>query len=160
LPDVQRFPHRGTVQAERLADELVDDNPYLREFRRLEPELVGPRDYANLLHGTSRPSAYDRRVWWVRRYSFAIPTDAGFATLARYSPIVELGAGIGYWAFLLRRRRVDRVAYDLAPPHQMPNPNRFRPLIWRPVDTLAVHGDRALYLCLSPAIRCSGAHGI
>jgi hypothetical protein len=130
----------------------IDDNPYLREFRRLEAELRGARDYVNLLHGTSGMSAYDRRVWCVRRYAFAVPTDAALATLARYAPIVELGAGTGYWAFLLCRRGVDCLAYDLAPPDISPNPNRFRPMTWSHVepgnvDTLAAHSDRALFLC-------------
>jgi hypothetical protein len=134
--------------------DLVDDltNPYLREFRRLQPELGGPRDYVNLLHGAAGISAYDRRVWCVQRYAFAVPNDAALATLARYAPIVELGAGTGYWAFLLRGRGVDCLAYDLAPPDVSPNPNRFRPLTWTAVecgdvDALAAHGDRALFLC-------------
>jgi hypothetical protein len=132
--------------------EPADENPYLREFRRLEPELRRPPDYVSVLHGTSRVSAYDRRVWCVRRYAFAVPTDAALATLARYAPIVELGAGTGYWAYLLRRRGVDIVAYDLAPPDRMPSPNRFRSLTWTDVeqgdvDTLTAHSDRALFLC-------------
>lgn len=104
------------------------------------------------MHGSCGVSAYDRRVWCVRRYAFAIPTDAALTTLAHYAPIVELGAGTGYWAFLLRSRGVDCVAYDSAPPDRVPNPNRFRPLTWTrveqgDVDTLAAHADRALFLC-------------
>ncbi len=130
----------------------VDDNSYLREFNRLQPALLGPRDYVNWLHGPSGISAYDRRVGCVRRYAFAIPTDAALATLARYAPIVELGAGTGYWAFLLRSRGADCVAYDLAPPDRMSNPNRFRSLTWTyvepgDVDKLGAHPDRALFLC-------------
>jgi hypothetical protein len=106
----------------------------------------------NVLHGTPGMSAYDRRVWCVRRYAFAVPTDAALTALARYAPIVELGAGTGYWTFLLRERGVDCVAYDLAPPALRANPNRFRPLTWTQVeqgdvDALAAHADRALFLC-------------
>src|SRR3979411_2575044 len=101
---------------EVICSHPVDDNPYLREFRRLEPELRGPRDYVNLVHGASRISAHDRRVWCVRRYAFAVPTDAALATLGRYAPIVELGAGTGYWAFLLRGRGVDCPPWCLVPP--------------------------------------------
>lgn len=127
-------------------------NPYLREFERLRAELVAPPDYANLVHGPSGMSAYERRVWCVRRYAFAIPTPSALDTLARYAPIVELGAGTGYWAFLLRRRGVDCVVYDLAPPDRAANPNRFQPLTWTRVEqggieALADHPDRALFLC-------------
>jgi hypothetical protein len=129
-----------------------DSNHYLREFLRLRPELTASPDYVNLVHGVQRVSPYDRRVWCVRRYAFAIPTEPALATLARYAPIVELGAGTGYWTFLLRGRGVDCVAYDLAPPDRMPNPNRFRPLTWTrveqgAVEVLATHPDRALFLC-------------
>jgi hypothetical protein len=34
------------------------------------------------------------------------------ACVARYAPIVEMGAGTGYWARCLRERGVDVVAYD------------------------------------------------
>jgi hypothetical protein len=97
-------------------------------------------------------SAHDRRAWCVRRYSFAVPTDAALATLSRYAPLVELGAGTGYWTWLLRRRGVDCVAFDAAPPDVLPNPNAFRPLTWTPVaqggvEALDAHTDRTLFLC-------------
>jgi hypothetical protein len=140
------------VELVRPLEALPDDNPYLREFMRLEPELRRPRDDVNRVHGQFGISAYDRRVWCVRRYAFAIPSEAALASLARHAPIVELGAGTGYWAFLLRHRGVDCVAYDRAPPDQIANPNRFQPLTWTRVergdiDTLAGHRDRALFLC-------------
>jgi hypothetical protein len=129
-----------------------DLNPYLREFTRLQPELARPPDYANPVHGSTGMSAYDRRVWCVRRYAFAVPTPAALAAVARYAPIVELGAGTGYWAFVLRERGVDVVAYDLAPPDRLPNPHLFRPVTWTRVEqggveVLASHADRALFLC-------------
>ena len=38
------------------------------------------------------------------------------ALLAARAPLVEVGAGTGYWAAALRRRGVDVLAYDLNPP--------------------------------------------
>src|ERR1700716_2853651 len=130
----------------------VDDNPYLREFRRLETELSGARDYVNLVHGASGMSAYDRRVWCVRRCAFAVQTEEALATLARYAPIVELGAGTGYWAFLLRHRGVDIVAFDIAPPGQFPNAYKFEPRTWTAVlqggvEVLDQYPDHTLFLC-------------
>ena len=54
----------------------------------------------------------------VARYGFAIPDDAALALIARHAPngIVEVGAGLGYWARLLADRGTDVIAYDLAPP--------------------------------------------
>ena len=49
-------------------------------------------------------------------FAFAVPNEAALNELAALSPIVEIGAGTGYWASLLRSKGVDVVAYDSAPP--------------------------------------------
>lgn len=133
----------------------ADDNPYLREFERLADELAAPPDYADPLHRARGMSALDRRTWCVRRYAFAIPTEAALAVLARYAPILELGAGTGYWAYLLRRKGVDCLAFDAAPPDQVPNPHRFGAFTWTTVErggveALRDHANRALLLCWPP----------
>jgi len=61
------------------------------------------------------PTAFDRRVACVRRYAFGVPDRGALEAIARYAPIVELGAGTGYWAYLFAEPRVDIAAYDLAP---------------------------------------------
>ena len=55
---------------------------------------------------------------------FAVPNDAALNCIARHAPIVEVGAGSGYWATLLNQRGVDVVAYDAEPPTKEHN-NRF-----------------------------------
>jgi hypothetical protein len=124
------------------------DNEYLRAFQA-ESELAA--DYQAWLR---RPagSSYERRRAQVRRYAFAVPTDAALATIADYAPIVELGAGTGYWAYLLRRRGVDVVAYDRFPPDRAANPNRLDPRVWTEVllgdeSVLDRHPGRSLLLC-------------
>ena len=133
----------------------AEDNPYLREFERLADELAATPDYADPLHQRKGMSSYDRRVWCVRRYAFAIPTEAALSTLACCAPIVELGAGTGYWAYLLRRRGVDCLAFDAAPPDRLPNPHHFGAVTWTAVErggieVLRNHADRALLLCWPP----------
>ena len=44
--------------------------------------------------------------------------------IAEHSPIVELGAGTGYWAAMLARRGADVIAYDIEPPTSKTN-NQF-----------------------------------
>jgi hypothetical protein len=143
----------------------VEGNPYLREFERLADELARPPDYADPLHRRKGLSSYDRRVWCVRRYAFAIPTEAALAVLARFAPIIELGAGTGYWAYLLRRRGVDCLAFDAAPPDQSPNPHRFNAFTWTAVErgsteVLRDHADRALLLCWPPYRDPFAAHAL
>jgi hypothetical protein len=48
-------------------------------------------------------------------FSWAIPGDGALAVLAGYGPLVECGAGTGYWAALLRARGVDVEASDKVP---------------------------------------------
>jgi hypothetical protein len=135
-----------------LADD-EHDNPYLRAFRD-QGRVWSPRAgaYHDWLRAPAGPDAFDRRVACVRRYAFGVPNAAALAALGRHGPIVELGAGTGYWAYLLRRRGVDVVAYDLAPPDRAANPYRFEPRTWVTVlpggvEVLDRHADRALFLC-------------
>ena len=43
------------------------------------------------------------RLWCCRLYAFATPTTAALDALADCAPLLELGAGTGYWAAQLRR---------------------------------------------------------
>ena len=52
----------------------------------------------------------------VKKYSFAIPDATALKMIAKYSPLVEIGAGGGYWARLLCEMGVTIHAYDMAPP--------------------------------------------
>lgn len=129
------------------------DNVYLREYLGQTPngtELA--RSYEGWLRAPTGPSAFDRRVACVRRYAFGVPDRAALAAIKKHAPIVELGAGTGYWAYLLRNRGVDIEAYDLAPPDRAPNAYKFEPRIWTEVKTGGVevldqYPDRALFLC-------------
>lgn len=85
----------------------------------------------------------------VKKYAFAIPNDEALEALAALGPIVEMGAGSGYWAYLLRKRGVDVQAYD-----KHPGDTNFYKFTKR--WTGVVHGlpgklkkraDRALFLC-------------
>ena len=57
------------------------------------------------------------RDWLARIYAYAVPNKAALESLASVGPIVEIGAGTGYWAALLIAKGVDIVAFDAIPPH-------------------------------------------
>ena len=44
------------------------------------------------------------------------PKRIALRTILAYSPLVEIGAGTGYWARLLRQLGADIVCYDAVPP--------------------------------------------
>ena len=83
-------------------------------------------------------------------FSWAIPGEGALAVLAGYGPLVECGAGTGYWAALLRARGVDVEASDIAGSHDAGH----RP--WTEVTAAnavaAVRGGRGrtLFVCWPP----------
>lgn len=47
-----------------------------------------------------------------QKYSFAIPTEEALEEIVKYSPIIEIGAGNGYWAHLIEQYGGKIVAFD------------------------------------------------
>jgi hypothetical protein len=77
------------------------NNPY---FELIENVLKGSIDFK---YSTLRSSC-------VSRFSFAIPNVAAIHTIAKYSPMVEIGAGTGYWAKLLAEANTNIMCFDIA----------------------------------------------
>ena len=131
---------RSLLRDPSLFDTLRGQNEYLDEFVRVHQEIDWPR------HLDERPAL-------VQRYSWALPTDAALEMVARYAPLVEMGAGGGYWSHLLRERGVDILAYDRERPH---DDNYFSRHQWTRIDpgtprVLRDHADRSLFLCWPPS---------
>jgi hypothetical protein len=90
------------------------------------------------------------------RYAYVLPQPNLLEVISRDSPLVELGAGTGYWAYLLRLIGADVIAYDIAPPGGT-RPNRYHPDV-RPwaevldgdVNVLSNYAQRSLFLCWPP----------
>ena len=51
-----------------------------------------------------------------RCISHSVPSTTTLKALSKLGPIIEVGAGSGYWSAMLLERRVDVIAYDLEPP--------------------------------------------
>lgn len=90
-------------------------------------------------------------------FSWAVPSTHALDVLAAHAPLVECGAGMGYWAALLRSRGVDVMAYDAAPPGRSRNDfHRAGRPPWtevRRASSVAAarrHGERTLLLCWPP----------
>lgn len=48
----------------------------------------------------------------IRRFSFAIPSSEGIKEIIKYSPLIEIGAGNGYWAYIIHQYGGDIIAFD------------------------------------------------
>lgn len=49
---------------------------------------------------------------YIEKFGFAIPCKDALEAIATYAPVLEVGAGSGYWAYELQRMGVDVVATD------------------------------------------------
>lgn len=102
------------------------------------------------------PHLDDRRarLALVQQYAWAIPTEEAIQLCVSLSPIVEVGAGTGYWASLIAAAGGAIHAYDIAPPtirsNRYKHSNLYHPVM--PVEWL--RWDRtyrsALMLCWPP----------
>ena len=144
------------------------ENPYWEEIKHLVTETG------------SIPREYDELRWrYCNRYTMAVPDPETVALVARFLDprAVEIGAGTGYWAWLMRQLGIDMLAYDSAPPDQCAT-NRihspydfetctlkgelretFAPVQLGGPEVLATHTDRVLFVCWPPyrssmAVQC------
>lgn len=106
-------------------------------------------------------SSYSARDTLAVRYAHAIPDEDALETLAELAPLVELGAGTGYWAWLLRARGVDILAFDACPPIDAGHNNLYHRsadavgTCWTTVlpggsELAAAFPERTLFFCWPP----------
>src|SRR5438045_3183702 len=100
----------------------------------------------------------ERRRELASLFSWAIPNARALEVLAAQAPLLECGAGMGYWSALLRARGVDVLAYDAAPPGRSSKNGYHRAARepWTKVHKLSSvtaarrHRERTLVLCWPP----------
>jgi hypothetical protein len=104
----------------------------------------------------SAVNAEDALLALAQRYAYVFPSDSALAMLAALGPLVEVGAGTGYWAYRLRSIGVDIVAFDQAPVDGE-RANRYHPRgrPWTQVGqgdqtVLPDYAGRGLFLCWPP----------
>jgi hypothetical protein len=134
-------------------------NPYWKEIRRFVTET-----------GTL-PRTYDDSRWkYCNQYTWAIPDPETVRFVSGHlgTCAIEIGAGSGYWAWLLAQHGIDILAYDTAPPnsvstnewhspwdadtgtflHQLRE--TFYPVELGGPEQAAQHAERTLFLCWPP----------
>ncbi|MGC2190850.1 MAG: hypothetical protein WA751_00760, partial [Candidatus Dormiibacterota bacterium] len=96
------------------------------------------------------------------RFSYVVPEPRLLGVLHDLAPLVEIGAGTGYWAYLLRKTDTDIVAFDQTPPGSSRD-NRYHPntVCWTAVGVgdqteLVRHRDRTLFVCWPPLFSSLG----
>ncbi len=118
----------------------MDIDPFARCYQRL----------------TAMGHDAEYRLQLAQRYAYVLPEPHLVAAVARQSPLVEVGAGTGYWSYLLQQHGADVIAYDHAPLHGA-RINRYHFDAWPWFDVVesdaevaARHPDRSLFVCWPP----------
>lgn len=110
---------------------VVDKMPSALQKRWKDLNDVSYSDLAILMmHNPTTPLVFiERYQQWVanckshlplvykpctRGFAFAIPNPDALRCISQYSPVVEMGAGSGYWAYHLILMGCDVIAYDIA----------------------------------------------
>jgi hypothetical protein len=97
-----------------------------------------------------------------QQYAYVFPESQALALLATLGPIIEIGAGTGYWAAKLKDMGVDIIAFDQAPPDtDLVNRYHAKTATWTDVahgdhTLLPAYPDRALFLCWPPLFSALG----
>ncbi len=134
------------------------DNPYYDEFVAVSGDGVFdcPSGADAVLISLEHAAARRRlRHELVRRYAWAVPSEEVIRQIAAYGPIIEVGAGTGYWASLLSQAGADVMAFDLDPAGPE-NATRFHEAVsYFPVlpggpEVADRYPERALLLCWPP----------
>ncbi len=88
----------------------------------------------------------------VAKYAWAVPNPEAVSLIASKGPIVEIGAGTGYWSWMLWQAGVDVVAYDQSPGPTLRNKFHRLKCGWFPVrksdggEAVIKHADRTLFM--------------
>ena len=87
-----------------------------------------------------------------RKYSWAVPNEKALQAITKYTPLIEIGAGTGFWAMLLKNRGVKIITYDLYPFKKNLYHNQTQ---WFPIKkgtplVLKNYLERNLFLCWPP----------
>jgi len=102
LPAKNRQQLAARVRKEQtgcLTAEAERTNPYIAQFNSL----------------TSRQDCFDNRQILCQKYAWSVPNEEAVNVLLAHQPIIEVGAGTGYWASLVRKKGGQIIATDILP---------------------------------------------
>ena len=106
----------------RIVTEGLRSNPFLLIFKKLH---AGMRfDEMDPVTGATKIGGlFQSRKTLCKVFGWAVPNQAALDAILAFSEgsIVEIGAGRGYWAALLKLMGADIRAYDEKPPHRAAN---------------------------------------
>lgn len=155
----------GAPQRDFAARARDVDNPYLREYEAVQRDpqyknaidiVRGRKEAGTLEYRRAYQLQENTRHALTHKYSWAVPNEEALAAIAREGPIIEAGAGSGYWAHLLKNVGADVVAFDQHGVNVAENyyhstaRNAWTNIIRGTEDTVSQHPDRTLFMSFPP----------
>lgn len=127
-------------------------NPYLDEYGVVKATY--DKAMGSYRGGTEIIDFYGAKCALTNKYSWAVPSGEAIALIADLRlPIIEVGAGTGYWGYLLDQMDVDIDCYDVAPYKNDYVNGKWYPVHkGTPADLLYLVGNthRTLMMCWPP----------
>lgn len=118
-------------------------NPYLEEYRKRVPSQRS--------HWSAEGNIWEVRRQMVQEFSWAIPGESALHAILAHGPVVEVGAGTGYWARCLAERGGDVIAYDAEPyNNKWCSGHQWYEVQKAPAKVAGNHPDRTLLLVWPP----------
>jgi len=100
-------------------------------------------------NGSHLFAKFELREQLAKQYAWAVPNDEAIKAIVGCGPVVEIGAGKGYWAHLVAEAGGDVVAYDLnqhASNHYTDEGATYHPVKSGSHHMVKHHADRVLML--------------
>jgi len=106
----------STNKTARDGEQSIGENAFFIAFMQMKAALpVWKKMFGVSVEERTR--AWDQldALWDPLRskYAWAVPDSRALSILRQFSPLVEIGAGKGYWASLLQARGADILPYDI-----------------------------------------------
>jgi len=113
---------RKSVKRKAISSSVIDEadnvgrNNYIAEVKKLSENTKHWENFYSeeaLNYRKNEWDELDKKIESLcHKYAWAIPDDRALKILGAFSPLIEIGAGKGYWAKMLRIQGVDIAAYD------------------------------------------------
>ncbi len=158
MKETETFGWFANLDAESLR-RLVLSTWYIMLWNPLDVEKSLLKFYGHVIDGPNVMrflQALRRRHAYCDTYAWAIPHQEAIDTLLKHSPLIEIGAGRGYWAALASSAGADIVAFDPNPPYKSGvnkwhrQPGTFFDVARADCEIARMHPDRTLFLCWPP----------
>ena len=129
--------------AKQLEQQRISPQEYETRFESLRKEIVDKAE--DILYGARGREEY------LRRYGCIKISKEAIDVIRRLNMgVVEIGAGAGHWAKVLKDNKINVIAYDSMESLPLPKEKQAFPVEKGEPNVLAKHKDRALLLVYPP----------